>query len=49
MHHKYLYDEEKLIFILESKGFRNVRLRNFDPSLDLKERDFESIYAEAQK
>ena len=49
MHHKYLYDEEKLIFILGSKGFRNVRLRNFDPSLDLKERDFESIYAEAQK
>ena len=49
MHHKYLYDEENLVLILESKGFKNVRLRNFDPSLDLKERDFESIYAEAQK
>ena len=48
-HHKYLYDEENLILILERKGFRNVRLRNLDPSLDLKTRDFESIYVEAQK
>jgi len=48
-HHKYMFDEQNLIVILENKGFRNVRLRNFDPSLDLKERDFESIYAEAQK
>lgn len=48
-HHKYMFDEQNLIVILENKGFRNVRLRNFDSSLDLKERDFESIYAEAQK
>ena len=48
-HHKYMFDEKNLIIILERKGFRNVRLRNFDPNLDLKERDFESIYAEAQK
>lgn len=48
-YHKYMFDEQNLILILESKGFRNVRLRNFDPSLDVKERDFESIYAEAQK
>jgi predicted SAM-dependent methyltransferase len=47
--HKYMFDEENLIFILKSKGFRNVRLREFDPSLDLRERDFESIYAEAEK
>ncbi len=47
--HKYMFDEENLIFILKSKGFRNVRLREFDPSLDLQERDFESIYAEAEK
>ncbi len=47
--HKYMYDEENLILILKRKGFRNVRLRNFDPSLDLKGRDYESIYAEAQK
>jgi predicted SAM-dependent methyltransferase len=47
--HKYMFDEENLIFILKSKGFRNVRLRQFDSSLDLQERDFESIYAEAEK
>lgn len=47
--HKYMFDEENLIFILQSKGFRNVRLREFDPSLDMRERDFESIYAEAEK
>jgi predicted SAM-dependent methyltransferase len=47
--HKYMFDEENLIFILKSKGFRNVRLRQFDPSLDLKDRDYESIYAEAEK
>ena len=47
--HKYMFDEENIVFILKSKGFRNVRLRNFDPSVDLQERDFESIYAEAEK
>jgi len=48
-HHKYMFDQQNLIVMLENKGFSNVRLRNFDPNLDLKERDFESIYAEAQK
>jgi predicted SAM-dependent methyltransferase len=48
-HHKYMFDEENLIHILRAKGFRNVRLRAFDPLLDMKERDFESIYAEAEK
>jgi hypothetical protein len=47
--HKYMFDEENIVFILKSKGFRNVRLRDFDPSVDLQERDFESIYAEAEK
>jgi hypothetical protein len=47
--HKYMFDEENLVFILKSKGFRNVRLREFDPSLDMPERDIESIYAEAEK
>jgi hypothetical protein len=47
--HKYMFDEESLLFILGSKGFKNVRLREFDPALDLRERDFESIYAEADK
>jgi predicted SAM-dependent methyltransferase len=48
-HHKYMFDEENLIFVLKAKGFQNVRLRAFDPDRDLKERDFESIYAEAEK
>lgn len=48
-HHKYMFDEENLIYILKSKGFRNAHLRQFDSRLDLKARDFESIYAEAEK
>ena len=47
--HRYMFDEENLLHILKSKAFRNAHLRSFDPSLDLKERDFESIYAEAEK
>ena len=48
-HHKYMFDEENLIYILTLKGFQNVRLRKFDPDIDRKERDFESIYADATK
>ena len=47
--HKYMFDEENLIYILKSKGMKNVKLRTFDSSLDLKVRDFESIYAVAEK
>jgi predicted SAM-dependent methyltransferase len=48
-HHKQMFDEDKLLFVLRSKGFKNVRLRPFDPSLDLEARDYESIYGEAEK
>jgi predicted SAM-dependent methyltransferase len=48
-HHKYLFDEENLLYILNAKGFKNVRLRSFDPGLDELTRDFESIYAEAER
>ena len=48
-HHKYMFDEENLIHILTHKGFRNARLRKFDGEIDLRERDYESIYAEAEK
>ena len=48
-HHKYMFDEENLLFILKSKGFRNVHLREFNPDLDLKQREYESIYAQAEK
>ena len=47
--HKYMFDEENLVYILKAKGFKNVHLRPFDPSLDQKERDFESIYAQGEK
>ena len=48
-HHKYMFDEENILYILTKAGFRDVKLRCFDNLLDLKERDFESIYAEAIK
>ena len=48
-HHNYMFDEENLIYILTSKGFKHVHIREFDPNLDLESRDFESIYAEAIK
>lgn len=47
--HKYMFDEDNLLFILGSKGFKNPRLRQFDSTLDLQDRDAESIYAEAEK
>ena len=48
-HHKYMFDEENLVMVLQIGGFRNVHLRYFDPNLDMESRDFESIYAEAEK
>lgn len=47
--HNYMFDEENLVFILKKAGFKKAQLREFDPGLDLKTRDFESIYAEALK
>ncbi|MEL7547280.1 MAG: methyltransferase domain-containing protein [Pseudomonadota bacterium] len=46
-HHKYMFDEENLINTLKTAGFKHVRLRDFDGSIDLQQRDFESIYATA--
>lgn len=48
-HHKYMFDKENLIYILKAKGMKNVRLREFDPNLDRQDKDFESIYAVAEK
>lgn len=47
--HKYMFDEENLIFLLKDTGFRVVNLRDFDASMDKEFRDFESIYALAKK
>ena len=48
-HHKYMFDEENLLFILISHGFKNVKIRDFDIKIDMLDRDFESIYAIANK
>ena len=47
--HKYMFDEENLINTLFKAGFKTARLRKYDEDLDLKMRDFESIYAVAYK
>jgi len=47
--HHYMFDADNLQKILEMAGFRDVRLREFDPALDMQERDYESIYAIARK
>ena len=47
--HAYLFDEENLVNTLRKAGFSNVKLREYDPSLDIFARDFESIYAIAKK
>lgn len=43
--HKYMFDQENLLHILNAKGFVNVSARDFDPETDMHERHFESIYA----
>lgn len=48
-HHKYMFDNENIIVILKKAGFRNVRLRDFNKTLDLGVRGFESIYAQGEK
>jgi predicted SAM-dependent methyltransferase len=48
-HHKYMFDEENIIVILKKAGLRNVRLTDFNKTLDLEVRDFESIYAQGEK
>jgi predicted SAM-dependent methyltransferase len=47
--HKHLFDLENLICIHNACGFQETKCRQFDSSLDMKERDFESIYVDAIK
>ena len=47
--HKYLFDIENLIFLLKKAGFKNVKERKFDKSIDNPKRDHESIYAICSK
>ncbi|MEM9017622.1 MAG: methyltransferase domain-containing protein [Verrucomicrobiota bacterium] len=48
-HHKYMFDLENLLAVIRKGGFSFVEERAFDPSIDMKERDYESIYARAVK
>ena len=48
-HHRHMFDEENLVRLVREAGFSNVRLRKFDPGLDLLGRDYETIYVEAVK
>ena len=48
-HHRHMFDSKNLIAILQKVGFKNVNLRQFDPLIDKLERDYESIYAEAER
>lgn len=43
--HKYLFDEENLLFRLTSSGFKSAKLRCFDRELDMESRHPQSIYA----
>ena len=47
--HKFLFDEENLPRVLQEAGFRDARLRPFDPAIDVPEREYDSLYAEARK
>lgn len=47
--HKYMFDPENLVNTLKKASFSSVGLREFDEDLDLKARDYESIYASAIK
>ena len=48
-HHKIMYDENNLIQILKRIGFSNVLIRDFDLSIDLERRRYESLYVLAVK
>lgn len=48
-HHKYMFDEENLVHILRTAGFSLVRLREFDPDIDMVNRKYESIYVHCVK
>jgi len=48
-HHRHMFDEENILAIIGKTGFQHPRLRAFDETIDMKERDFQSIYVQAEK
>jgi predicted SAM-dependent methyltransferase len=47
--HRYMFDSENIVVILKKCGFSDARLRVFDHSIDLSERQYESLYVSATK
>lgn len=47
--HRHLFDRENLPVVLEEAGFREVRLREFEPEVDIEGRRYETIYAQGMK
>jgi len=47
--HQYMFDSENLVHVLVRAGFTEVKARGFDASIDVQEREYESIYAEGVK
>lgn len=47
--HRYMFDEENVVSILNKAGFRKVRLRDFDNTLDKSGRNPQSLYVLAEK
>ena len=47
--HKFMFDEENMLAVLHNIGFKNERLREFDPQLDMESRRHESVFAIAHK
>ena len=47
--HTFMFDEENIINIIKKCDFKDVEFRDFDPEIDVKERDFESMYVKACK
>jgi len=48
-HHKNSFDDENLKIALEEAGFRDARIRDFDPLLDSECRKDDSLYFEGKK
>lgn len=48
-HHKFMFDEENLIYHCEHCGFVNCERRTFDESLDSQARRYESLYMRCVK
>jgi predicted SAM-dependent methyltransferase len=47
--HKYMFDQENLLYILAAAGFIEVSTRAMDALIDRPERDYESLYAQGFK